>query len=180
MKRRIWMCAWALILAMLLPVCGAAEALPPSSAMKLLGGEAAEESATVNESIEQMTETAQAGVEAMFNLGVAYDFGDGVERDMEQAIMWYERAAACGDVRAMFNLGVTYDIGDGVEMDDAQAVAWYEQAAEAGSDKAMFNLGIMYYNGEGVEADEDMAVAWLERAVEAGYEDAQEVLDSIR
>ena len=77
MKRRIWMCAWALILAMLLPVCGAAEALPPSSAMKLLGGEMTDVPADETELAEE-----QLSAEEMFDLGVAYDFAEGEDRDM--------------------------------------------------------------------------------------------------
>ena len=153
MKRR--MCAWTLILAMLLPVCGAAEALPPSSAMKLLGGEMTDVPADETELAEE-----QLSAEEMFDLGVAYDFAEGEDRDMEQAIYWYEQAAALGDVRAMFNLGVTYDQGDGVPVDVEQAIYWYEQAAALEYDKAMMNLALIYDQAEYVVSDLEQAIYW--------------------
>ena len=41
-----------------------------------------------------------ANAEAQFNLGYAYEYGLGVLKDLQQAIAWYEKAAAQGDVLA--------------------------------------------------------------------------------
>ena len=40
---------------------------------------------------------------AMFNLGVLYENGRGVQRDLSEARRWFEKAAEAGDVTAMRN-----------------------------------------------------------------------------
>ena len=37
---------------------------------------------------------------AQFNLGLAYDKGDGVEKDLREAVRWYRKAAEQGDKEA--------------------------------------------------------------------------------
>ena len=56
----------------------------------------------------------QGDSDAQYNLGVAYDEGEGVPQDHQQAVAWYRKAAAQNHVRAQFNLAVSYDDGEGV------------------------------------------------------------------
>ena len=67
--------------------------------------------------------------DAMSNLGLLYDNGQGVAQDYAKAREWYEKAADKGDADAMFNLGLLYDNGQGVAQDYAKAREWYEKAA---------------------------------------------------
>ncbi len=106
--------------------------------------------------------------EAMFNLGYAYDYGEGVELDEAEGARWYRKAAEAGHVKAMYSLGYAYDYGQGVELDEAEGVRWYRKAAEAGHATAMYNLGYAYDYGEGVELDEAEGVRWYRKAAEAG------------
>ena len=69
---------------------------------------------------------------AMSNLGVCYEHGQGVERDLDQALAWYRKGAEAGNGAAMTYLGVGYEQGQGVERDLDQALAWYRKGAEAG------------------------------------------------
>jgi len=87
--------------------------------------------------------------DAQFNLGVCYANGDGVNKDAEQAVSWYRRAAESGHTGAQLNLGVCYVNGDGVAKDAVQAVSWYQRAAESGDTDAQFCLGYHYANGDG-------------------------------
>ena len=58
---------------------------------------------------------AEAGeIEAQFGLGLLYEQGRGVLRDIEAAASWYARAAEHGSMRAPTQLGGTYARGDGV------------------------------------------------------------------
>ncbi len=130
--------------------------------------------------IRQLTETAKKGdPEAMFNLGVMYAKGDGVEKDPAKACQWYEKAAEAGHAGAMFNLGVMYAKGDGVEKDPAKARQWWQKAAEAGHAGAMFNLGLMYAKGDGVEKAPAKARQWWEKAAEKGHVGAMFILGFI-
>ena len=43
---------------------------------------------------------AQGNAAAKFNLGVIYESGRGVAKDLKVAAAWYEKAAASGDLHA--------------------------------------------------------------------------------
>jgi TPR repeat protein len=106
--------------------------------------------------------------QAMANLGFCYAQGQGVERDLEQAVDWYRKGAEAGDGGAMANLGVCYQQGQGIERDLEQAVDWYRKGAEAGNGRAMANLGFCYQQGQGVERDLEQAVDWYRKGAAAG------------
>ena len=57
---------------------------------------------------------AESGdLNAMYNVGLLYDEGLGVEQDKERALAWYLVPAQEGDVSAQFNVAMIYDFGDG-------------------------------------------------------------------
>jgi TPR repeat protein len=61
-------------------------------------------------------------------IGVAYMTGEGVEKDINQAIEWFEKAAEFGLPGAMYALGMLYEDGKGVPLDTDKAQAWYAMA----------------------------------------------------
>ena len=120
-----------------------------------------------------ITKAKQGDAKAQFYLGVCYYNGEGVEKDLTEAVKWYRKAAEQGLAEAQCNLGVCYDYGEGVEKDITEAVKWYRKAAEQGDARAQCNLGVCYAKGEGVEKDLSEAVKWYRKAAEQGYADAQ-------
>ncbi len=80
---------------------------------------------------------------AQFNLGVKYDFGQGVEKDPEHAVRWYRLAAAQGHGGAQFNLGGMYFEGVGVPRDLVRATMWFTLSAEAGVGGAAKNRAVL-------------------------------------
>jgi hypothetical protein len=64
---------------------------------------------------------------AMFNLGTFFHHGQGLDKDLTQAVRWYRAAAEAGEMRAANNLGVCYEKGHGLEQDYDQAVCWYRR-----------------------------------------------------
>ena len=110
----------------------------------------------------------KADREAMFYLGVAYEFGTGVAKDDEEAVKWYRKAAEAGEGSGMSFLGDCYAKGTGVAKDDEEAVKWYRKAEEARSAYGMFRLGVAYEFGKGVAKDEEEAVMCYRRAAFAG------------
>lgn len=116
-------------------------------------------------------------VAAMRNLGHLYRWGQGVERDIQQAVHWYRRAAETGFARAQANLAAIYLQGDeGIAIDYAEARKWFEAAAKQGHAVAQYNLGLMYELGLGVEKNEAVALGWYNNAAKAGQPDALERL----
>ena len=74
--------------------------------------------------------------EAQFNLGVLYDEGAGVERNLTTAADWYRKAAEQGFIDAQTNLGIMYYHGLGVERDHELAAHWFRLAADQGDAEA--------------------------------------------
>ncbi len=121
------------------------------------------------EEVREYRTSAEAGEPwAMFNLGVMYANGSGVEQSDVEAVRWYRAGAEAGDSDAMFYLGVMYEDGSGVEQSDVEAVRWYRAGAEAGNTSAMIKLGVMYAIGSGVEWSDVEAVRWYRSGAKAG------------
>jgi TPR repeat protein len=68
--------------------------------------------------------------------GISYQYGIGVRRNPEEAVMWYTRAAEAGNVESMLNLAYCYANGTGVREDMKAYVSWLKSAAARGSVKA--------------------------------------------
>lgn len=67
---------------------------------------------------------------ALAYLGLFYEQGIGVEKNLEQALSCYRQAAEHGDPMAQFTLGMCYFFGNGVEEDLQTALKWVNAAAE--------------------------------------------------
>ena len=72
---------------------------------------------------------AQGNAGAMSSLGWCYEHGDGVQKDVQEAVKWYRAAAAKRHAGGQCNLGSCYERGVGVGKDAAEAVRWYKVAA---------------------------------------------------
>lgn len=109
-------------------------------------------------------------VVAMHELGLRFERGAGVERDVNKAVELYHKAAEKGYARSQFNLGIAYSQGLGVKRDTKQAAEWYIKSAEQGFTLAEHNLGTMYLSGSnGVYQDPAKAVDYLTRAADKHY-----------
>jgi TPR repeat protein len=134
------------------------------------GGHDADHEATfdiLRKAAEQGDSTAQ------LNVGWCYAKGEGVEKDLAEAVAWFRKAAEQGNSTAQCSLGMCYTHGQGVEKDMTEAAAWYRKAAEQGDSKAQCSLGMCYAKGQGVEKDMTEAAAWYRKAAEQGDSRAQ-------
>ena len=129
---------------------------------------------TSNEKIQKWRIAAEQGdADAQFELGWAYDTGEGIDQDYREAVRWYREAAEQGNASAQYNLGVAYGTGEGIDQDYREAVRWYREAAEQGNARAQYNLGVAYGKGEGIDQDRPEAVRWYRKAAEQGNASAQ-------
>ncbi|WP_241159417.1 MULTISPECIES: sel1 repeat family protein [unclassified Desulfovibrio] len=102
--------------------------------------------------------------QAMNNLGVLYDQGQGVEPDVGRALHWFAKAAEAGNASGMSNYGRMLEQGRGMEANPAEAARWFDLAARQGQPEAQYNLGFLYEHGRGVPRDDAAAAAWYSRA----------------
>lgn len=110
--------------------------------------------------------------QAMNNLGVLYDQGQGVEPDTGRALHWFARSAEAGNASGMSNYGRMLEQGRGMEANPAEAARWFDLAARQGQPEAQYNLGFLYEHGRGVPRDDAAAAAWYSRAAAQGQREA--------
>ena len=123
---------------------------------------------------------AERGIpEAVYNMGVCCEKGDGTAQDPVQAVAWYEKAAQLGFAKAQYNLGVCKYTGSGTEADAAAAAALFRTAAEAGDMYAQYNYGVCLFNGDGTPADRSGAKEWFRKAAAQGHSGAINVLKEL-
>jgi hypothetical protein len=108
-----------------------------------------------------------------FQLGLAYANGQGVAKDLAEAVKWYRKAAEQNFAPAQTSLGYCYEGGIGVAKDDVEAVKWFRKAAEQNFAPAQSDLGARYCNGVGVAKDYVEGYKWLRKAAEQNFADAQ-------
>jgi hypothetical protein len=133
--------------------------------------------------------TDQGNASAQNNLGVQYQYGRGVPKDLGKAAELHQKAADQGnaDARnnlarlnekeqgkgdAQFKLGYTYYYGLGVPKDLRKAAELYQTAADLGNVEAQFDLGMMYEVGQSVPMDLGKAAELYKKAANQNYEPA--------
>ena len=101
-----------------------------------------------NQKFDDLRKAAEQGnAMAQYNLGSAYDLGEGVGKDQVEAVKWWRKAAEQGVGPAHFNLGYAYYFGNGVAKDLVESVKWWRKAAEQGNSWSENSLGNAYANG---------------------------------
>lgn len=114
---------------------------------------------------------------AQHDLAWLYNYGHGVDRDLNQAYYWYCKAAAAGHTDAQFTLGLWHEVGVGpVKQSIQEANRWYRRAALRDNALAQYHLGISYLRGLGMPQNFTLANRWFERSAQQGCADAQEKL----
>ena len=102
---------------------------------------------------------------AQFNLGLCYENGKGVEKDLARAVECYKNAAAQGQAGAMYNLALLYMEGDGgLSKDPEKSIELLKGAAENGLCKAQSYLGLYYADESSSHCDYEKAVPYLKMA----------------
>ena len=105
---------------------------------------------------------------ALVALGVKYEKGDGVTKDLDKAAGFYKKAADKGDAAGEFHLGTMYRDGDGVTKDPAKAVELFTKSSDQNNSDAENELGMLYQTGLGVSRDNAQAVSLYRKSAEHG------------
>jgi hypothetical protein len=110
--------------------------------------------------------------QALYFVGVFYETGTVVDKDLNKAFSLVQRAAQQGVPAAGYRLATYYQQGAGVGQDVVAAGAWYERAAKAGLPQAQLVYGAMLENGVGMEQSITAAAAQYLKASDAGLPQA--------
>ena len=114
----------------------------------------------------ELLAAAQAGdYNASYYLGLLYWDGNGVDRDIDTAVIWLSDAATRGHTDAQLTIALAYDSGRELEQNYHLGAGWMTEAARGGNSDAQYLLGTYYRDGRGVVRNYREAYAWIERSV---------------
>ena len=105
---------------------------------------------------------------ANYQLGAAYEMGEGVSKDLEQAVSWYENGVEKNDPDSLNRLGYFYYFGLGdLSKNYSKANDLFEKSAALNHRWAMINLGDAHRDGKGVTKSNEEAFRWYKKAADA-------------
>tara|TARA_B100000405_G_scaffold48867_1_gene32294 strand:- start:44 stop:910 length:867 start_codon:yes stop_codon:yes gene_type:complete len=118
---------------------------------------------------------------ALYQLGIMYQEGLHVGKDILMAKNYFEESAELGNADAQVQLGIIY--GDPgfintffgtLTLDYEKAMYWFKKAAknEYPNAVAAYNVHVMYLNGWGTNKNPSVAEEWLKLSAELGDLDA--------
>lgn len=119
---------------------------------------------------------------AALNVGYMYDVGEGVEKDLTKALLWYKRALKNKDLTACNNIALLY-----VELGQRRrALLWWRKAIAHGDNDAALELAkfLLKTGGRGAtkQVIDLLKIAANSRRTEitpAGQEEAQRLLSTL-
>ena len=123
---------------------------------------------------------AQGSLDAATNMALMYEDGNGIPKDVPQAIAWFRRAAEGGEPTAQYNLALIYARGKDVPQDDKESLRWLKLAADQNILPAVLDLASFYLHPpDGTSADVHQAIHYYEKAAGLGSVAAQTMLGDI-
>ena len=112
---------------------------------------------------------------AQYDLGNYYDTGQGVAKNVVEAMKWFRKSAEQNYAPAQCNLWVSYHTGSGVPADEVEAMKWLRKAVAQDDADAESMLGFCYKVGQGVDKDDVEAAKWYRKAAEQDLTGTQAV-----
>lgn len=124
-------------------------------------------------------EAAQKGHKAaQYDYAWMCKYGLGGEKNIEEAIYYFEQAAMQGSLLSRSELATLYQEPE--RRNYQKAFEWAKKAAEVGDAWGEFILGNLYFFGRGCEANLDKAVIYYRKAYEQGFYQAKFMIDKIK
>src|SRR5271166_1953286 len=113
--------------------------------------------------------------EAAFRIAELYVKGEGVQRNLAEAVKWYRQASERNHAKAQFRLGLVLlngALGGGV-------AKWRDAASARDAELAQKNVQALFPCGFEVQPDPDEALRWLEEAARNGVQEADGVVGAV-
>jgi TPR repeat protein len=133
------------------------------------------ERALAIQQIAEAIESSEAELELAnlkFKLGTLYHNGIDLEKNVDQATVWYQKAAQLGHSNAQVNLALLLFKSEESDSTPQEAIGWLMKAANQGSPEGQASLGMLYALGQGVSTDLVRAQKWMTLAAEQGNSEA--------
>jgi len=112
--------------------------------------------------------SAEGHVRSTVLLGIIYNEGYIVDKDLEQAKFYFERSTFLGAVNGEYHLGLLL-LGDNQYRNEKEGVKHIYNAAKKGLKEALFTLGEIYLKGIYCEKDVNKAEQYFLQSGVRGY-----------
>ena len=119
-----------------------------------------------------ITNAREGDADAEYNLGLMYARGQGVPKDYDAALSWFQKAHEKGHKGAMYFLGKMYATGVGVQKDSRMAERLFLKCADEDV-RAQYEIGLLYFKNEDIPRNLDRSAKWMLRAANNGHVEAQ-------
>lgn len=119
----------------------------------------------------------QGDVQAQYNLGMRYQYGNGVQKSHSKAHRWLDKSAQTGSAQAQYALSLFYQQFAQNQQGTKKALLWLKKAADQDLADAQYSLGMMFKNGTFVYPNAVEARKWLQMASKQGHVAAQLAID---
>jgi TPR repeat protein len=106
-------------------------------------------------------------------MGYCFESGRGVQKDEEESVKWFRKAAEQNNANAQLGLANAYLRGTSLPKNEAEAVKWYRKAADQNIIRAQYNLAIIFAYGSVDLRDFPEAYKWMLIAVANGDQNAK-------
>ena len=110
---------------------------------------------------------------AQYLVGRNYLKGKSVEKNIKEAIKWFELAAKQNHVRAQYQLGILYLYGKEIKTNLNYAYYFLSKAAEKNHLDSQYELGNYYLKGNANKRQFEKAAEWYRKAADRGHVRAQ-------
>lgn len=106
---------------------------------------------------------------ALNRLGLMYENGTGVKKDVDKAFEYFQKSAKLGFHESQLHVAYFFKNGCGsVVKNDDSAKYWYEQSASNGNMTAMCDMGRIHLMGIGTKVDKELAFKYFSRSASGG------------
>lgn len=128
---------------------------------------------------------AEAGnVNAQLDLGMCLAYGDQLDKDMEEGLMWLTKVAEQGNITAK-RLLAGFEANEdtmGIDVDINTRIHWLKVLAEQGDGEAQYDLSSYYTGFNGMfrpGTDMDKGLNWLVKSAAQQYDCAVSCLEEV-
>jgi hypothetical protein len=97
---------------------------------------------------------------SQYKLAKRYAEGEGVKRELSEAVKWFLKAAEQGNPDAQSTLGRMYFMGEGVNRDNEEAFFWYSLAAKSGKPMEWAESMKRYLQADQIASVEKRVIDW--------------------
>ncbi|KAF9291507.1 hypothetical protein BGZ68_003712 [Mortierella alpina] len=120
------------------------------------------------EALEWYLAASEAGIAvAMLKVSQMYEYGHGVDQDVEEARLWYYRGEEAVNEQGRLNNRIVHH-GAGVSEHHARTMDWFSQNANGEIASTYCQIGDLYYYGGDLVRDNSKAMEWYLRAGDDG------------